>query len=974
MEFRILGPLEARDGDSALLIPGAKPAAVLAVLLLSANRAVSVERLSEAIWPHLPHSPASNLRTHVARLRSAFPEERIITDPGGYRVVVDRDELDLTRFEELTRSGGRALDAGDPRGAMAVLRRALDLWRGDPLEGLRGGPLLEAEIARLREIRTMAIEGWADAALGAGEPEEAAAELSREIRISPLREQLWERLMLSLYACGRQGEALTAYQDAYRLLDEELGVPPGEALQSLHRRILDGAPVFDGPRQASLRRDNARRPQRPRDLPRDLPSFVGRQAELASIKASLRATAEWAPVVTIHGPGGVGKSALALRSAHQVAAAFPDGQIYIDLQGSSHGREALTPLAALTRILRELGVPPGEGPADVAEAGAQYRSALVGRKVLIVLDNATDEAHVLPLLPAATGCAAIITSRQMLAGIDSAPLGLGLLPEEESLGLLGSITSRERISGEPEAAARVVRQCGGLPLALRIAGARLASRPSWRVETLAQRLQDEASRLDELRYGHLDVRSCFMMTYRELAQSPSVRDRRAARAFRLLGVLNVPEMSVGIMSALLDQTDRATREALDRLVDVRLLDETAADRFRVHDLLRLCAVERCDEFESRSAVEEASRRVAGYAVGMATQAARFLRPGAYEDIESDPASGRPKAVRAISDSEGAVAWFESEAENLLALARHFAGDKGTAASAIKLTRVLQDYWPRCGRWLELEQLGHLAHAAAVLVEDRKGEANALLVLALVDQWAGRFRQAERRIQECLTICRELRFPWGEAATMAHFAHLYLTEGDTAKAVTYSEEGLRRFRELGLRLQEAEVLNNLGEIHLKAGRHDEAVVHLRQARELRETISDHMGAAHTLALLGLAACLGGDHLEAVEHFDRAVDLSRRTGHRLAEWQALLGRAEARLRLGASDHLAIRDAELACEVATQARDPYQQELARLQLHRARQAAGVLPPGGAAPLLASRRHDPLRAIWQQVMARVLGVEYPA
>lgn len=588
--FRLLGSLRVRVGERDIPIRGSRLGAVLAALLLNGNQTVTVAQLGRAIWMEPPRAAASNIRTYIAQLRAALaaagePSSRLVTDPAGYRLTVRRGELDVWRFEELAEAGEFAVEDGNPADAMRSLEHALQLWHGEPFGGLSAGPLLHAYATQLDDRRIAVIERWADAAMAAGQAERAARELAPLVKAYPLRERLWGSLMLALYRSGRQAEALSAYQDLYRLFNEELAISPSEPLQRLNRQIITGD-LIGVPRDQPLRP-----PGTPNDLPRDLPSFVGRAAELNRIVDALVAAAHGPAVVGVHGPAGVGKSALAVRAAHAVAASFPDGQLYADLDVTDDGLAMVTPREVLVRFLRSLGVAAGDVPADVAGAAATFRSLVAGRRLLVVLDNVVDPAHVVDLMPASAGCGVLLTSRQMLATVDATHVDLGPLGIGEAVQLLDRTIGGRRVAAEPQAAAEIGRWCGGYPLAVRLAGARLASRTDWLLTDFAARLADAERRLDELRYGGLDLRTRILSSYHRLTLGSRHGDALAAQVFRILGGLRTCDVRSAAVAVLLDRPEPVARAALDRLVELRLVDAVDDDRYRIPDLVRLCAAE-----------------------------------------------------------------------------------------------------------------------------------------------------------------------------------------------------------------------------------------------------------------------------------------------------------------------------------------------------------------------------------------------
>ena len=606
MQFRLLGPLEVRASDNRLVRLGAeKHRILLSALLLSANQWVSAERLVDALWSHRPPPSApSALRTYVSALRSLLlltspaSATRITAGPGGYQLRLACADLDVLVFSEQVGRGQKALANGDLATAAQALQRAEGLWRGCVLEDVPHGPGVTVEVGRLEELRRSALESLVEAQLGLGQHTDVVTELGGVVSANPLRERLRGLWMLALYRSGRQVEALASFRQLRTQLVRELGIEPGPPLQRLQRQILSADPALDSPTIAPRAV-----PVVPRQLPPDVARFTGREPELARLDRLLRPGRAYAPVIAaIDGAPGVGKSALAIRAAHRVADRFPDGHLYTDL----HGDPGST-LSVLRSFLRALGSSDRD-LTTIDEAAGRYRAVTATRRILVVLDNVLTAAQIQSLVPAAPGCAVLVTSRRVLATLDgAAALHLDVLPAPQSVALLSGLAGPERIAADPAAAAEVAGLCGYLPLALRIAGARLAARPSWPVGALRDRLRGAPRRLDELQLGELGVRTSFQVSLHALRDSPAPEDRLAARAFALVALL--ADTDVPAAAALLDEPATMAEAALERLVDVQLMDNPAPGRYELRELVRLfaqeCAVDELSAAERRAATVRA---------------------------------------------------------------------------------------------------------------------------------------------------------------------------------------------------------------------------------------------------------------------------------------------------------------------------------------------------------------------------------
>jgi DNA-binding SARP family transcriptional activator len=723
MEFGVLGPLTVRCGGAEVPVAAGKQRAVLAALLLDAGRVVPVDELCDALWDaELPESARASVQNYVRRLRQALGDEgrdRIRTQPGGYLISVGAGELDVTRFEALARSAGAAARQGDWDDAAARARTALALWRGDPLADAGSAVLARREMPRLAELRLQAQEARAEADLHLGRRAEAIAELRGLVSAHPLRERLHALLMLALYRDGRQGEALAAYRHVRRVLGRELGAEPGTGLRELHQRMLEADPALApaaapaaGPAAAAGPPAVAGSPAAgdpvlvPRQLPGTVPHFAARGAELAALTRLLDGTGEQpgtVPIAAIGGTAGVGKTALAVRWAHQVADRFPDGQLYVNLRGYDPG----TPVAAadaLAGFLNALGVAGPDVPAGGEERAARYRSLLAGRRMLVVLDNAREAEQVRLLLPGAPGCMVVVTSRDSLAGLvarhGASRLDLDLLPQGDAVGLLRALIG-PRADADPGAAAVLAQRCARLPLALRVAAELTADRPDVSVAGLSAELAGLRQRLDRLDAGgdpHTAVRAVFSWSGRHL-------DPAAARLFALLGLHPGPGLDRYAAAALAGTPAEAAGRALGPLARAHLVRPAGPGRYELHDLLRGYAAEQAARTETGRGRQAALTRLLDYYLHTAAAAAAALHPAGRGRVAAAAATAAPAARigAPVSGARAARAWLDAERPVLVAVAAHAAAG-GWPGHAIGLSVAL-------ARYLDAGQ--HDADAAAI---------------------------------------------------------------------------------------------------------------------------------------------------------------------------------------------------------------------------------------------------------------------
>jgi DNA-binding SARP family transcriptional activator/tetratricopeptide (TPR) repeat protein len=941
MEFRVLGPVEVWHDGRPLELGPPKHLALVAKLLQHANQVVSVSQLIEALWGEAaPYTAPSILHTYVYRLRRVLQagngqtsEEVLCTRPPGYLLRVEEGQFDLHRFEALVAAATEASARGDHEAATRMLRSALSLWRGKALSNVVSEELRRSEAIRLEERRLAALEARIDGDLSLGRHRDLIGELTALAHEHPLWESLHAQLMIALYRSGRPADALAAYRRLRQTLTDELGVEPGSALQRLQRAILMADPSLGPPEphpsadaaQAAVATARAGGPApqaaaaapavRPRQLPPDTAFFVGRERELADLQCLLGQAAPGGSmvIVAIDGAAGVGKSALANHAAHRLADHFPDGQLYVDLQGEAGGPAPLHPDEVLGRFLRALGADGRHLPAQPEERAGLLRSLLAERGVLVVLDNAATAAQVRLLLPASPTCAALITSRRHLAELDGAVhLHLDLLGAEESMALLARLAGPDRVASEPAASAEVVRLCGRLPLALRIAGARLAARPAWSVSTLAGRLRDERLRLDELELDGLAVRASLQMAYRELHDGcPTGVD--AAQAFRLLALLDGADVGVPVVTALLGQPSQAVEAALERLLDANLLESSAPARYRFHDLVRLFARECawCDDPE-RDRVAALTRAVRFY-LATAQRADELLRPGQRPAAEESLAAGV-----AFRDRAAALDWLESERDNLLAAVRQAAAGPNHQI-AWQLAAALFGFFDVRGSWDEWERVNRLALQAARSRGDLRGEAQARRDLGAIAWRRFRLEEATDQLERSLKLRRVIGDRHGEAQTLNSLGLVLTARRCYRDAAGYLERSLALFRQCGDRRGEGQVLNNLGDLCRMQGRYDEALACLQEDLMICRELGDRRGEAITLCNLGEVHRDQCRAAEAFDHHHRSLVICRELGDRRGQGLNLDGLGEAR-RLQGRHREAIDFLRQGVALLREARDRY------------------------------------------------------
>ncbi|GAT66870.1 transcriptional regulator, SARP family [Planomonospora sphaerica] len=903
VEFRVLGPLEARTASGRILVPKRrKPRLLLAVLLLRANVPVPAAELLDALWEDSPPASArANLQSYVSELRRLLGGG-VSLSGNGYLLAVDEDGYDAAVFEKLAARGRRALAAARFREAAELLSAALALWRGELLDGFSLPQSLWPDRTRLEELRRSAFEDSVSARLALGRHEEVVAELREFTGKNPLHEPVWAQLMLALYRCGRAAEAIDAYRSADAVLDEELGVAPGQELRDLHQRILREDPGLLHSPSAAVPALHA--VPVPRQLPAGTADFVGRGAYLRTLDETCRADEEGTVRCALTGTGGVGKTALAVHWANGAAARFPDGQLHIDLRGFTPSARPVNPLDALSRFLRALGVPAERIPVGTDEAASLYRSLLAGKRMLVLLDNAFDGDQVRPLLPPAPSCA-LITSRDRLdclVALDGVRrLSIDVMPADEARELLERITgTRHEPGAEPRdrlpSVLRLAESCGRLPLALRLAATQIVTDPRLSVSSYLTKLEqgDRLSVLDGDIGRRRVMHSAFEASYRRLPYA-------ARRLFRALGAIPGADFTPQAAAAALGSPPGEVEPLLAALSRVCLVDTGAGDRFSLHDLLRLYALERFTEEDTGGERREAHRRLTAWYLRHARAASELICPQlVLLPIDSAP-------LPSFADETAALTWLDDERHNLLALA-----DRLTGRERWLMADALRGYWYLRGHfadWLRhttggltaAEQAGDLAAQAAM----RGGLAELHTILAHDADALGHNTAA-------LELSRSAGWAEYEASALGRLGTFHLGRGEPRQAAEYCLRAIESHRRLGVHRGVISNLGNLGLANVYLGNLRHAAEQLGEALRWERDRCSTMGEAIGLGNLGLVAHHMGDLSLALARLDRALALFEALGSDYGTADTLSSLAAAHNDLADPDRarlLAVRARELA-----------------------------------------------------------------
>ncbi|WP_052864691.1 AfsR/SARP family transcriptional regulator [Streptomyces niger] len=867
LRFTVLGPVRAWRGSTPLAAGTPQQRALLAALLLRGGRTATAAELVDAIWgDEPPHAALAALRTYASRLRKALGDDAaaLVSESGGYALQSNPPgalDLDLDRAEAHAAEAEKARASGDRFRARDLLDSALALWDGEPLASVPG-PYAEYQRSRLEEWRLSLTEARLDLDLELGSHAEAVSELTALTAAHPLRERLRELLMLALYRSGRQAEALAVYADTRRLLDTELGVDPCASLAELHQRILRADAGLEAPSPPPEEQTGADTTVlRPQQLPATVADFTGRASFVAELSEQL-ATAGGSvmAVSALTGIGGVGKTTLAVHVAHAAREHFPDGQLYVDLQGAGH--TPAEPEAVLGAFLRALGTPDSSIPDGTEERAALYRSTLAGRRVLALLDNARDAAQVRPLLPGTEGCAALITSRARMIDLAGAHLiDLDVMSPEEALTLFTRIVGEERVGAERKAAMDVVGACGFLPLAIRIAASRLASRRTWTVSVLARKLADERRRLDELRAGDLAVKATFELGYGQL-------EPVQARAFRLLGLADGPDISLAAAAALLDMDVDAAEELIESLVDASLLESAAPGRYRFHDLVRLYA-RACAERDEHPPSERAAAlsRLLDFYLASAARMYALERPGdrLVDHMESTRYPGLAFEDRAV-----ALEWLFSEAGCLLACAQQSV-DADTVRRAADLLLLTKDLAESGADARQHDQANMTVLAAARALGDQHAEARIHTSLAYIRTLAGRLDDADEHAKAAMLLGLATDDPISSSYAPNDRGIIAGALGRHDDAEAYLSQALVAFRDDRNQQSEASALCNLSRVHLDTGRVDSAIELAEEGVAIYHRIGATRRLANGMYALALAFTAAGRLDDAAQQLNAALTI-------------------------------------------------------------------------------------------------------
>ncbi|UOX85858.1 tetratricopeptide repeat protein [Amycolatopsis sp. FBCC-B4732] len=885
-EFRLLGGVEALQGDELVDLGHSRQRGVLGVLLAEANRPVTVERLLDRVWgAHQPRRGRATLYSYLSRLRTAlaaFDGVRL-ERRAGYRLVLDDRTVDLHRFHDLL---ARARSAQDDEQAAVLFEHALALWKGEAVPELDTPWAIELR-ATLDQLRLAAELDHADVALRHGRHSELLPDLIDRAAHHPLDERLASQVMTALYRNGRQADALEHYQAVRERLAEELGTDPSSSLQQLHQRILtaDTTLVLTYPSTA------ADRPV-PRQLPPAPPHFTGRAPELAALSKALDTVGNAATVAisAVGGSGGIGKTWLALTWAHRHADRFPDGQLFVDLRGFSPESDPMDPAVAVRGFLDALGFSSDRIPADPHAQGALYRSLVADRQMLIVLDNAATNDQVGPLLPGGSTCTVLVTSRHRLPSLiatnGAQHLHLDVLSDVESRALLSGRLGKRRVSAEPRAVDELIALCGGFPLALGVLAAQAHTHPT-------APLNEYSTELRELGVDALvdDDPTANLPTVLSWSLRGLTAEQR--QVFALSGIAPGPDIALPAVASLTGLPDAEVRKMLRRLEDASLIERTSDGRYHMHDLIRAYASTIASDLTEVER-ETALRRVVDFYLHTAFRARHLLNPRPDQSPQLTPLAPGARPCP-LPGAAAATAWFDVEHSCLLA-AQDTAAMRRWDDIVWQLAWTLITFHDRRGLLHDAQAVWRTAVDAAEHLPEPANQVFGHRRLGLIYALLGRHEHAIECLNQALSLAEQLHDTTLQAHTHFDFGRAYGQRGDDRQALRHARHALELCRVLGEQAWEADALNGVGWHAARLGDYDTAREHCQAALNLHRKHSNPAGEAATLDSLGYIEHHSGHDAQAVDLYRQAVDLLRDHGNIYEIANTLDGLARPQAALG------------------------------------------------------------------------------
>ncbi|WP_394618976.1 BTAD domain-containing putative transcriptional regulator [Lentzea sp. JNUCC 0626] len=919
-ELRLLGPVELRVGGRVVEVGHARQRCVLAVLLVEANRVVTMEQLLDRVWAdRLPRKARLVASNYVSRLRQVLAGEiAIVRRGGGYVLEVAPEAVDLLHFRHLVRQARTADDAQ----ALMLLDEATWLWRGEPLAGLNT-PWSAAVRVGLERERTAARLDRVEVALRCGRHTEMLPELFALTDQEELDERVAGQFMLALHRAGRTTDALAHYRQLRVRLIEQLGTEPGTALQDLHHRILDTDPALTQPAAATTGAAvHSGTAAKAKLVPRQLPAaprwFAGREGELARLDEELALDdpgpcGPRSPSVVISavgGAGGIGKTWLVLAWAHRNVERFPDGQLFVDLRGFSPAAEPMSPAVAVRGFLDALGVDPARMPSDLDAQAALYRSLVADRRMLVVLDNAATADQVVMLLPGSPACTVLVTGRTGLASLidryGARHLRLDALTRAEARTLLSARLGTARVAAEPDSVEDLVERCGGHPLALAIAARNAATHPAVSLAEVSTELREHGLEMfDHDTDPTASLPAVLSWSLRRLTDAQRT-------AFGLLGIAPGPDITLPAAAALAGLPAVAARRVLSALEEASLLERRPGGRYAMHDLVRVYAAGTAGELPA-DVREAALVRVLDFYLHTAHAADRLLDPHRHLLQAPDP----PMAgvdPQPLDDADSAMAWLEAEHTTLLA-SQNAAVNLGRHEVVWHLARSLDTFHLRQGHLHEALAVWRAAVGAAAHLPNSATRSRAHRFLGRVCSRLGLHEEAEGQLDRALGLAERDQDLVERAHTHLTFAVAHERRNEDSQALHHARQALDLYRAVGNQEWEADALNLVGWYAARLGELDTAREHCHAALALHRRHNHLDGEAATLDSLGYIAHRSGDHRQAVSDYRRAAAIFRSLGAAYEVANTLDGAGHP--------HAALGQPDLACAVWREALELYREQ---------------------------------------------------
>lgn len=906
----MLGPVDVRHGGRSLAFSRHQERYILGVLALEVGRPVATDRLIDLVWgPNPPRSARAVLQTRVSELRNGLTallarpaaadsagsidhaNEAAITiesHRSAYVLVAPEHTVDAYVFLQRTRdwrSAGSAVAGRD------LLRSALGLWRGPVLGDVDLRDALPLRHA-LESARLSALEDLFELELGLGNHTTVADEILRLPGEEQARERLTELAMIAQFRSGRAADALRTFDRWRRWLDDELAMIPGEQVQETHRAILRNVdpvlstPTRPGPATPPLHADEppaSFTPAIPHTLPPDIRAFAGRDDELARLVDWLSGTDL---VVSITGPPGVGKTALSLRAAHDLADRFPDGQLFADLRGADK-RAAAEPHEILGRFLRALGVQSAPG-ASLDDQIDMYRTVLADRKILVLLDNVSDDAQIEPLIPPGPGNRVIVNGRSRLHGASATrTIDLHVLDEGGSADLLKMLVGDQRVDVEPAAARDLIHLCGQLPLALRIVGARLRARPHWTVDRLTRSLRDQRSRLDQFAFGHLDVRVSIGLSYNDFTPD-------AKLLLCSMADIDLIHLSPWTAAALLDCTLDHAERTLDEVFDAHLAEILGHDAigplFQIHDLVRAYALEQSETEEIAGRLLAARRRLYGVYQYIAASVNERVTSGVYVGALDTSRRWIPDGDVATALARDPSRWFETERPHVLTLIRRAAddGDDGICCAMVRLTSSLFEMRRYFDDWLAMVETGY---SAAVHSQNSIDVASVKFLHAVVLSETRRYEEGRIDLADAAAIFRAAGDRAGLGSVLAYRGVIDRLENNPSSALVQQDNAVSELAGAGDAAAFGLAARYLGQAHLALGHDDDAEKSFATALDAYRSVGTRLGEAQVLVHHGFMLVSRGELDRATQQFEQALAYVREIGDLAGTAQCLRALAAA-----------------------------------------------------------------------------------